>query len=226
MKHLNLRKARTVMGVATKTLTQGFALFGLVALVTLVIGPDLTRDVSVADAQAAEQPASSRFQEPDRTASDGVMQSQQRTVAAYLARRYRVAGDAIEQLVRESYAVGRQWKVDPLLILSVMAIESRFNPIAESGYGAKGLMQVVPRFHLDKLSAHGGDEALLEPKVNIQVGAQILKTYIRQTGSLESGLQLYAGAADDPESRYAQKVMAEQERLRRALGVVSARADI
>ncbi|HJY07713.1 MAG TPA: lytic transglycosylase domain-containing protein [Bryobacteraceae bacterium] len=221
MKHVYIRKARTVMAIATKTLTQGLALFGLVALVTLLVGPDFTRDTSLSDAQAAEQSTGVQFHE-----ADSAVQSQQRTVAAYLARRYRVAGDAIEQLVQESYAVGRKWKVDPLLILSVMAIESRFNPIAESGYGAKGLMQVVPRFHLDKLSAHGGDEALLEPSVNIQVGVQILKTYIRQTGSLESGLQLYAGAADDPESRYAQKVMAEQERLRRALGVVSARTDI
>lgn len=221
MKQMYMRKAREVMGVATKTTTQALALFGLVALVALVIDPEFTQEAAIVDAQAAEQPADPRPHEVD-----SAVQSQQRTVAAYLARRYRVAGDAIEQLVQESYAVGRKWKVDPLLILSVMAIESRFNPIAESGYGAKGLMQVVPRFHLDKLSAHGGDEALLQPRVNIQVGVQILKTYIRQTGSLESGLQLYAGAADDPESRYAQKVMAEQARLRRALGVVSARADI
>ena len=222
MKHTYMRKAREVMGIATRTATQALALFGLVALVALVIDPEFTQDAAIVDVHAAEQPVDSRPHEVD-----SAVQSQQRTVAAYLARRYRVAGDAIEQLVQESYAVGRKWKVDPLLILSVMAIESRFNPIAESGYGAKGLMQVVPRFHLDKLSAHGGDEeALLQPRVNIQVGVQILKTYIRQTGSLESGLQLYAGAADDPESRYAQKVMAEQARLRRALGVVSARADI
>lgn len=214
MKQLYLRKVLAMGGLAAQTLTHGLALIGLLALVMLIVGPKFSaNDAGASDEQVELTDASEQVIEE----LDPVVESQQRTLAAYLARRYRVAGDALEQLVREAYTVGRQWKIDPLLILSVMAIESSFNPIAESGYGAKGLMQVVPRFHLDKLSAHGGHEAVLDPSVNIRVGAQILKMYIRQTGSLESGLQMYAGAANDPESRYAQKVMAEQARLRRVL---------
>jgi soluble lytic murein transglycosylase-like protein len=136
-----------------------------------------------------------------------------KVLAGYLARKYRIAGDATVDLVGESYAVGRAVGLDPLLILAVISVESRFNPIAESDYGAKGLMQVVPRFHLDKLAAHGGQNVVLEPRVNIRVGAQILREYIRQTGSVEEGLQLYAGAVDDPAQGYAQKVVAEKRRL-------------
>jgi len=115
--------------------------------------------------------------------------------------------------VSEAYVAGSATGVDPLLILAVMAVESRFNPFAESDFGAKGLMQVVPRFHLDKLAAHGGEEAVLDPRTNIHVGARILREYVRRTGSLEEGLQLYAGAGDDPTQGYAQKVIAEKRRM-------------
>jgi hypothetical protein len=112
---------------------------------------------------------------------------------------------------------GREVGLDPLLILAVMAVESRFNPVAESLVGAKGLMQVVPRHHLDKLMEHGGADAVLDPVTNIALGARILKEYIRRTGSLEGGLQFYNGALADPTSQYAQKVLAERERLQQAV---------
>ena len=126
---------------------------------------------------------------------------------------HRVAPEPLEELVHAAFAAGRLTQLDPLLILAVIAVESRFNPIAESDYGARGLMQVVPRFHLEKLAGHGGEATLLEPHTNILVGTRILDEYIQRTGSLEAGLQLYAGAADDPARGYAQRVLAEQQRL-------------
>ena len=136
-----------------------------------------------------------------------------RVIANYLSRRYRVASDATEQLVSGAFEAGQQVGLDPLLILAVMAIESKFNPIAESVMGAKGLMQVIPSYHQDKLVEHGGADAVLDPMTNILVGARILKEYIRRAGSLEAGLQLYSGGFSDTTGQYAQKVMAEKERL-------------
>jgi hypothetical protein len=138
-----------------------------------------------------------------------------KVLATNLARKYRVASDATEALVREAFATGARTGVDPLLILAVISIESRFNPIAESAVGARGLMQVIPRFHAAKLADHGGADAVLEPDINIRVGAQVLKEYIQSTGSVNAGLQLYAGAIDDPAGGYAQRVMAEMEWLQR-----------
>jgi Transglycosylase SLT domain len=138
-------------------------------------------------------------------------------LANHLARRYRVAAEPTEELVHAAFAAGRLTQLDPLLILAVIAVESRFNPIAESDYGARGLMQVVPRFHLEKLAGHGGEATLLEPHTNILVGTRILDEYIQRTGSLEAGLQLYAGATDDPLRGYAQRVLAEQQRLMQVL---------
>jgi soluble lytic murein transglycosylase-like protein len=103
------------------------------------------------------------------------------------------------------------------LILAVISVESRFNPIAESNYGAKGLMQVVPKYHPEKFADQGGATAALDPRTNILVGTRILAEYIRRAGSLEAGLQLYAGASEDPMQGYAQKVIAERHRLRQKL---------
>lgn len=142
---------------------------------------------------------------------------EQRAVAEFIARRYRVAETASAAFVSTAYRVGREFSVDPLLILAVMAIESRYNPVAESSMGAKGLMQIIPRYHQEKLLEHGGERALLDPEVNIHVGAQILREYMRRFGATEAALQKYAGAFDEPTAQYSGKVLAEKARLQRIL---------
>ena len=138
---------------------------------------------------------------------------EQRAVTEFIAKRYRVADDAIAGFVATAYRAGDEQRVDPLLILAVMAIESRYNPVAESVMGARGLMQIIPRYHLEKLEPHGGEPVLLNPEVNIQVGAQILREYQRRFADTETALQMYAGALDEPTSRYANKVFAEKALL-------------
>ena len=145
------------------------------------------------------------------------MVREQRAVAEFIAKRYRVAQDAAGGFVATAYRAGSESKVDPLLILAVVAIESRYNPVAESNMGARGLMQVIPKFHAEKLVEHGGESALLDPHVNIQVGAQILREYLRRFGETETALQMYAGAFDEPNSTYALKVLAERARLEQLL---------
>lgn len=131
-------------------------------------------------------------------------------LASYLSRRYRIAGGAAESVVAMSYDTGEEMALDPLLILAVIAVESRFNPIAQSGMGAKGLMQVIPKYHADSFG--GSVEQALFPIANIRAGSRILKEYIRTAGSVEGGLQKYNGAVWDDESRYAQKILAERAR--------------
>src|SRR3970282_1554375 len=99
---------------------------------------------------------------------------EQRALAAFIARRYRVAEEASQLFVRSAYVSGSELAVDPLLILAIMAIESGFNPVAQSSMGAVGLMQVIPRFHSEKLEDHGGQQTLLDPEINIRVGTQVL----------------------------------------------------
>jgi soluble lytic murein transglycosylase-like protein len=116
-----------------------------------------------------------------------------------------------------AHVAGHQIGVDPLLIIAVMAVESRFNPIAESVAGAKGLMQIIPRYHTDKFHEHGGVKAVFDPETNILVGSQIIKEYLARTGELNSALQMYAGAVSDEQEGYFGKVMTEKERLLQVL---------
>jgi soluble lytic murein transglycosylase-like protein len=142
-----------------------------------------------------------------------VLNREQQVVAEFIAKRYRVAEDAAGEFVAVAYRAGARFSLDPLLILAVMAIESRYNPVAESVMGARGLMQVIPKYHPEKIEPHGGEQALLEPEVNILVGAQILREYQRRLGDTEAALQMYNGAFDEPTSQYATKVFAEKARL-------------
>jgi soluble lytic murein transglycosylase-like protein len=112
---------------------------------------------------------------------------QQAAVAHWLARRYSVAPEPISRLVQEAWAVGNRAKVEPTLILAIMAIESRFNPFAQSSVGAQGLMQVMTRVHDDKYEAFGGTLAAFDPVTNLRVGVQVLKECIQRAGSLEDG---------------------------------------
>ncbi len=139
--------------------------------------------------------------------------AEQQVLVDYLSRRYSIAAAATERMVETAHRAARQVGLDPLLVLAVIAVESRFNPIAESVMGAKGLMQIIPRYHLAKLNQYGGEDAVLDPESNILVGAQILQEYVYRTGTLEAGLQTYNGAARDGSAQYAQRVMAERERL-------------
>jgi soluble lytic murein transglycosylase-like protein len=144
---------------------------------------------------------------------------QQQFVTSWLSKRYRVAGDAANMLVSTAYTTATEIKLDPLLILAVMAIESGLNPFAESPVGAKGLMQVMAKVHTDKFQQLGGAEAALNPVANIRVGAQILKDYVTRTGSVEAALKSYVGAgASDDDSGYGSKVLAEYRRLKQVAG--------
>jgi soluble lytic murein transglycosylase-like protein len=140
---------------------------------------------------------------------------EQKWVTNWLSKRYRVAGDATNMLVSATYHTAKEVKIDPLLVLAVMAIESGFNPFAESPMGAQGLMQVMSKVHHDKFQSLGGVKAALNPVANIKVGATILKEYVHRGGSLESGLKMYVGAAAfDTDAGYGYKVLAEYKRLK------------
>ena len=144
---------------------------------------------------------------------------QQAAVANWLSRRYRVAPEPISRLVQEAWAVGSRAGLDPTLILAIMAIESSFNPFAQSPVGAQGLMQVMTKVHDDKYGPFGGVLAAFDPVTNLRVGVQVLKECIARAGSLEAGLRFYVGAgnlADD--GGYAGKVLSEQNHLRSVAG--------
>lgn len=140
---------------------------------------------------------------------------QQAAVAKWIARRYKVAPEPISALVQEAWAIGHRAGLDPTLILAIMAVESSFNPFAQSPVGAQGLMQVLTRVHDDKYEAFGGTHAAFDPISNLRVGVQVLKECIARAGSLQEGLRYYVGAALlEGDGGYVGRVMSEQSYMR------------
>jgi soluble lytic murein transglycosylase-like protein len=144
-------------------------------------------------------------------------------ITTSLAKRYRVSTDATRGLVATAYREGLRTGLDPLLIIAVIAVESRFNPIAESEMGAQGLMQVIPRYHKDRLEGAGVD-SVLDPHSNIRLGAHVLKDYITSGGNEVAGLQRYNGSTGDASNAYAAKVLGEKQRLQQEVARARLRA--
>ncbi|RZL67615.1 MAG: lytic transglycosylase domain-containing protein, partial [Variovorax sp.] len=204
----------------------GFALLGLsivFAVVALMARPDLrqTGEEQLMSWLQSRKPAPEATDlEPtaiERTtaASPLDLPKQQAAVAYWLSKKYRVAAEPLSVLVSEAYDIGKRTKLDPTLILAIMAVESSFNPFAQSHVGAQGLMQVMTRVHGDKYESAGGTLTAFDPVTNMRVGVKVLQECIARAGSVEGGLRYYVGAANlEDDGGYAGKVLAEHERLR------------
>ena len=148
-------------------------------------------------------------------ANPAELNRQQSAVAFWIARRYNVAPEPISRLVQEAWVVGKRVGMEPTLVLAVMAVESGFNPFAQSHVGAQGLMQVMTRIHHDKYAIFGGQNAAFDPVTNLRVGVQVLVDCVRRAGSLTGGLKHYVGAANmADDGGYATKVLAEAAYLK------------
>ena len=219
----------TMTDVFLKVTHNSFALLGLaVACLAIMLAarPDLRAQGEVQlrswlEARQGVAPESDdtlNIDEPSERAlaadPQGLPKEQAR-VAYWLSKKYKVAPEPLSLLVSEAYEIGSKTKLDPTLILAIMAIESSFNPFAQSPVGAQGLMQVMTRVHTDKYESVGGHLAAFDPVTNLRVGVQVLQECIRRAGSLEGGLRYYVGAANlESDGGYAAKVMAEHFRLR------------
>ncbi len=213
-----------------------FALLGLIvafACVALVAKPDLrqTGETYLMTWLQERQPQdlSAELEEPEfveltaveraTAANPKELPTQQAALAYWLSRKYGVAPEPLSVLVSQAFEIGLKAKLDPTLILAVMAVESRFNPFAQSPVGAQGLMQVMTKVHTDKYDGFGGKFAAFDPVTNLRVGVKVLQECIARAGSIEEGLKHYVGAANLPtDGGYAGKVMAEHARLVAVVG--------
>lgn len=142
-------------------------------------------------------------------------QQEKQLLVDWISKRYPVNSKETELFVSTAYKTAHEMGLDPHLILAVMAIESSFNPEAESPAGAQGLMQVMTKVHSKRFEPHGGIKAAKDPVANIQVGSAILKEYVSRGGSVERGLKSYVGAAAySHDFGYGAKVLAEYDRLK------------
>ncbi len=206
-----------------------FALLGLAvvfAVVTLTARADLRQagETRLMSWLQERQEIAIGYTEPDAidratAANPTDLPKQQATLAYWLSRKYGIAPEPLSVLVAEAFEIGQKAKLDPTLILAIMAIESGFNPFAQSPVGAQGLMQVMTKVHHAKYDNFGGKLAAFDPVTNLRVGVKVLQECIARAGSVEGGLKYYVGAANlEDDGGYAGKVMAEHARLLAVLG--------
>ena len=81
-----------------------------------------------------------------------------------------------------SYA--ESYDIDPLLVFSLIKVESRFSPAATSHCGAQGLMQLMPdtaRWAAHQLNMEGFDDSkLVDPETNIKLGCWYIADLSRE----------------------------------------------
>lgn len=203
-----------------------FALIGLAVafiIIALTARPDLRQAgeerlmgwLQARQVEMLGMPIEPEASERATAANPKDLPKEQAAVAFWLSKKYRVAPEPLSVLVAEAYEIGTRAKIDPTLILAIMAIESSFNPFAESAVGAQGLMQVMTRVHTDKYQSFGGHFAAFDPVSNLRVGVQVLKECIQRAGSLEDGLRWYVGGANLAEDTgYTARVLAEHDLLK------------
>lgn len=164
------------------------------------------RTVEAPELLAASKPAAAT-----RVAHAVTCQGKEQVVLTkHLARKYRKSLDATSRIVQAAYKEGTRFGLPPSLLLAIVEQESSMRSEVKNSYGAVGLMQVVPRFHPEKLTGLATPTQLHEPEVNIRVGSWILAEYLlKKKGDVNAAMAKYSGNATD----YAQKVTVFQKNL-------------
>ena len=235
----HLRNVRSSVANVANDIVQGFfeithnsfALLGLAVVfgvIMLIARPDLRQagELRLMSWLQARQESVVGYVQPEPEAVERTVAAnptdlpkQQAAVAYWLSRKYGVAPEPLSVLVSAAFDIGLKTKLDPTLILAIMAIESGFNPFAQSPVGAQGLMQVMTKVHHDKYENFGGKFAAFDPVTNLRVGVKVLQECIGRAGSIEGGLKYYVGAANMvDDGGYTGKVMAEHLRLLAVVG--------
>jgi soluble lytic murein transglycosylase-like protein len=138
----------------------------------------------------------------------------------YLSEKWGYAPATVRKYVNLAWEeADKREGLEPELLIAIMQKESSLSPRVQSRYGAQGLMQVVRRWHRDKLHP---SESLFDPAVNIRVGAAVLQEYLElANGSLSVALRKYSGNARN----YAHIVLKESRKLARVAEQAAAKVE-
>ena len=116
-----------------------------------------------------------------------------------------VPREQAEKVVPIVQRYATRFKVDPLLVLAVIQVESRFDPTAVSDQGAMGLMQLrgdTARELAEDLGlSWRGDEQLFDPETNIMLGCAYLSRLTVRFGDVDAALAAYSSGPALVEAR-------------------------
>jgi soluble lytic murein transglycosylase-like protein len=107
-----------------------------------------------------------------------------------------VAREQAEKIVPIVQRYATRFKVDPLLVLAVIQVESRFDATAISDQGAMGLMQLrgdtAHELAEDLGLSWRGDEQLFDPETNVMLGCAYLSRLTSRFGDVDAALAAYS----------------------------------
>ncbi|HWK61088.1 MAG TPA: transglycosylase SLT domain-containing protein [Eoetvoesiella sp.] len=146
-----------------------------------------------------------------------VDEARKKAQVEYLSEKLGQPRQTLHQYVELAWKeASRREGLAPELLIAIMQKESVFRPKVQNRYGAQGLMQVVRRWHSDKLHK---SESLFDPAVNVRVGTDILEEYLESyDGNLWKALAKYSGNS----SGYAKTVINESRKLERVADTAAA----
>jgi soluble lytic murein transglycosylase-like protein len=132
-------------------------------------------------------------------------------IVATLRAQFRVSATDALKIAQAVLTQANQYSMSPVLLLSVMAVESGFDPRAVSAIGARGLMQVLPAAHP---RAFADVKELDDPAINVRIGSSILRDYLVQSGGdIDAALWRYSGGGKG----YARRVALHMRRFNSVL---------
>lgn len=116
-----------------------------------------------------------------------------------------VSTQQTEKIVPIVQRYATRFKVDPLLVLAVIQVESRFEATAISDQGAMGLMQLrgdTARELAEDLGlSWRGDEQLFDPETNVMLGCAYLSRLTARFGDVDAALAAYSSGPALVEAR-------------------------
>lgn len=118
----------------------------------------------------------------------------------------------------------RRFEVDPLMVLAIIEVESRFDPNAVSPRGAVGLMQLREETAFDLARALGmtlgPEDSLLSPELNVTLGTFYLRRLVDRFGSFDAALSAYHAGPTRIEDRLARSIPVSLEYCDRIWNVI------
>jgi hypothetical protein len=185
--------------------------------------------VRVASAPSATRPGSPSGRERERRAA---------RIREHVAGRLRGASALESRRISDVILDAASWtRLDPVLILAIIEVESAFDLQARSNRDARGLMQVRPAtlWREAERSGLAGDDPY-DPGLNVRAGASYFRRLVDAFGMNDVALMAYnagpnrilghlrAGGIPERYLEYPRRVRAAEARLRAALSAPPALA--
>lgn len=97
----------------------------------------------------------------------------------------------VDKIFKSVLKFANQFQINPALLLAIIEKESTFNVLALNASSAIGLMQIVPKWHKEKI----GNKKLTDIEHNIFVGSLILHECKKKYNhNVKKSLQCYNGS--------------------------------